>query len=91
MGADMTVWSSVGHAQNWPRDHLSKDKKSKTGIVAGIRRGLAERGFIENQNVSIEYRRSVGEYRRLSELAALTRTKCPSRYIFAVSFATVDW
>jgi putative ABC transport system substrate-binding protein len=48
----------------------SKDEKSEAGIVAGVRRGLAEQGLVEGNNVSIEFRWSRGEYRRLPELAA---------------------
>jgi putative tryptophan/tyrosine transport system substrate-binding protein len=48
----------------------SKDERSEAAIIAGIRRGLAEQGLIEGQNVSIVYRWSAGEYRNLPELAA---------------------
>jgi putative tryptophan/tyrosine transport system substrate-binding protein len=37
--------------------------------VAAIRRGLRETGFIEGQNVAIEYRHAGGRYERLPELA----------------------
>jgi putative ABC transport system substrate-binding protein len=48
----------------------SKDEKSEAGIVAGVRKGLAEQGLIEGSNVSIDFRWSRGEYRRLPDLAA---------------------
>jgi putative tryptophan/tyrosine transport system substrate-binding protein len=38
--------------------------------VAAIRQGLQEAGFVEGQNLAIEYRSAYGEYERLPELAA---------------------
>jgi putative ABC transport system substrate-binding protein len=38
--------------------------------VAALRRGLNEFGFVEGQNVAIEYRWAEGDYARLAELAA---------------------
>jgi putative tryptophan/tyrosine transport system substrate-binding protein len=39
-------------------------------IVDGFRRGLNDAGFVEGQNVAIEYRWARGEYERLPALAA---------------------
>jgi putative tryptophan/tyrosine transport system substrate-binding protein len=38
--------------------------------VVGIRQGLQEAGFVEGQNLAIEYRTAGGEYERLPDLAA---------------------
>jgi putative tryptophan/tyrosine transport system substrate-binding protein len=38
--------------------------------VAAIRQGLRETGFVEGQNVAIEYRHAGGRYERLPELAS---------------------
>jgi ABC transporter substrate binding protein len=38
--------------------------------VAAFRKGLDESGFVEDQNVAIEYRWAEGQYDRMAELAA---------------------
>ena len=39
-------------------------------IVAGLRRGLQDAGFVEGRNVAVDYRWAEGRYDRLPELAA---------------------
>src|SRR5258708_11949983 len=74
IGGGVVAWPSATHAQNSPNLSIgylsSKDEKAEAGIISGVRKGLAEQGLIEGQNVSIAYRWSAGEYRRLPELAA---------------------
>ena len=47
----------------------SKSPNDSRQIVAAFRRGLSEAGFIEGQNVTIEYRWGQNDYGRLSALA----------------------
>jgi putative ABC transport system substrate-binding protein len=46
----------------------SRDKDART--LAALREGLGEMGFVEGQNVAIEYRWAEGQYDRLPALAA---------------------
>ena len=39
-------------------------------IIDAVRRGLKETGYIEGQNVAIEYRWADGQYQRLPSMAA---------------------
>jgi putative ABC transport system substrate-binding protein len=48
----------------------SKGEAAEAGIIAGIRKGLAERGFVEGEYVAIMFRWSSGHYDRLPQLAA---------------------
>src|SRR5262245_41400575 len=62
----MPVVGFLGTAAAGPFAHL----------VAGLRRGLQETGFIEGRNVAIEYRWAEGQYDRVPALAAdLVRRK----------------
>jgi ABC-type uncharacterized transport system substrate-binding protein len=48
----------------------SKGEAAEAGIVAAIRKGLGERGFVEGSNVRFVFRWSDGDYSRLPQLAA---------------------
>src|SRR5260370_1569480 len=39
-------------------------------LVSAFRRGLGENGFVEGQNVTIEYRWALGQYDRLPAMAS---------------------
>jgi putative ABC transport system substrate-binding protein len=74
IGGGLVAWPSASRAQSSAIATVgylsSKDETSEAGIVAGMRKGLAEQGLREGQNISITYRWSGGDYRRLPELAA---------------------
>jgi putative tryptophan/tyrosine transport system substrate-binding protein len=48
----------------------SKGETAEGGIVAAIRQGLNERGFVNDRTVAFTYRWSEGDYTRLPRLAA---------------------
>jgi putative ABC transport system substrate-binding protein len=48
----------------------SRSRAVDAPLIALIRRGLNETGFVEGQNVAIDYRWAEGQYDRLAGLAA---------------------
>src|SRR5262245_10017409 len=48
----------------------SKDQSAEAGIIAAIRQGLTERGFVNEKTIAFTYRWSEGDYTRLPQLAA---------------------
>jgi putative ABC transport system substrate-binding protein len=68
------AWPLNAYAQQSPRPTVGFLHPSSpdvfTHVVDGFRKGLTEIGFIEGQNVTIEYRWARGQYDRLPALAA---------------------
>src|SRR5262249_25094157 len=48
----------------------SRSPEDSSAQVAGFRQALAELGFVEGENLTIEYRWARGDYERLPSLAA---------------------
>jgi putative ABC transport system substrate-binding protein len=61
-GAQQTAMPVIGYLS-------SRSPEDTTHLLAGFRQGLADGGFIEHQNVTIEYRWALGQYDHLSALA----------------------
>jgi putative ABC transport system substrate-binding protein len=72
------TWPLAAHAQQTAMPVIgylsSRSPEDTTHLLAGFRQGLADGGFVEHQNVTIEYRWALGQYDHLPALATeLTR------------------
>ena len=74
LGGGAAAWPLVTHAQQPTVPVIgflnSRSSGEAVAELAGFRRGLAEAGFVEGQNVAIEYRWAENRYERLPEQAA---------------------
>jgi putative ABC transport system substrate-binding protein len=74
MGAGLVVWPRAVCAQHQAMPVIgylsSRSLGDSAALVAAFRKGLGEAGFIEGQNVAIEYRWAEGQYDRLPAQAA---------------------
>jgi putative tryptophan/tyrosine transport system substrate-binding protein len=73
MGCGLLAWPHAGRGQQ-PMPVIgylsSRSLGDSAALVAAFRKGLGEAGFIEGQNVAIEYRWAEGQYDRLPAQAA---------------------
>jgi putative tryptophan/tyrosine transport system substrate-binding protein len=67
------AWPVVAHSQGGAIPvvgFLSGDSRSRGSLVNSFREGIKTEGFVEGQNVILEFRSAEGQYDRLPGLAA---------------------
>ena len=68
------AWPMVARAQQQAMPIIgylsARSQEDTSHLIAAFLRGLAENGYIEGQNVAIEYRFALGQYDRLPKMAA---------------------
>ena len=74
IGGAATGWPLAARAQERAKPIIGflsgRSPDDSEYLLAAFRRGLAEDGLVEGQNVAVEYRWARGDYSRLPELAA---------------------
>jgi putative ABC transport system substrate-binding protein len=75
LGGTAATWPLVVYAQQQPAVPVigymsSRSPADSTVLVVAFRKGLSEAGYVEGQNVAIEYRWAEGQYDRLPAMAA---------------------
>ena len=71
LGGTAAVWPVVARAQQPAKPVIGflSSRSPNANVISALRQGLKETGYIEGQNVTIEYRFAEGQYNRLPALA----------------------
>ena len=74
IGGGAAAWPLTAHAQQAVMPVIgfmsSRASEDSAHLVSAFRQGLAETGFVEGQNIKIEFRWAQGDYDQLPALAA---------------------
>jgi putative ABC transport system substrate-binding protein len=70
LGGGVVGWSLVARAQQKAMPVIGFLSSTAPGWLAAFRQGLSETGYVEGQNVAIEYRSAEGSYDRMPAMAA---------------------
>jgi putative tryptophan/tyrosine transport system substrate-binding protein len=92
LAGSVTLFSSRAYAQTSGAIRigiLGATRAEDLPSLEGLRRGLHERGYVEGQNLAVEYRWAEGRFERLPQLAAELVTLKPAVIVALVTQASL--